>query len=138
MDLSTFFVAVTCLVDDWLEGGSTLRQRGPEPTLGNSEVLTREIVDEFLGMILRRASTTTSGATMGSGSLPKGTHRTTFTRQMANLWVVKERLWRELLRRVSFDPSISLVDSSRCRLAGLPGPTAAESWPKNRPLATTK
>ncbi len=39
---------------------------------------------------------------------------------MANLWVAKERRRRELLRRVSFDPSISLVDSfpvATCRFA---------------------
>jgi hypothetical protein len=47
-------------------------------------------------------------------------HRTTFTRQMANLWVAKERLWRELLGRIDFDPRISLVDSfpvPTCRFA---------------------
>ena len=113
MDLSTFVVAVFCLVDDWLEGGgSKLRQRGPEPTLRDSEVLTMEIVGEFLGIdsekglydYFRRHYQEWFPAL-------RGTHRTTFTRQMANLWVAKERLWRELLRRVSFDPSISLVDS---------------------------
>jgi hypothetical protein len=47
-------------------------------------------------------------------------HRTTFTPQMANLWVAKERLWRELLGRIDFDPAISLVDSfavPTCRFA---------------------
>jgi hypothetical protein len=51
----------------------------------------------------------------------KEVHRTTFTRQMANsLWVAKERLWRELLHRIGFDPRISLVDSfpvPTCRFA---------------------
>ncbi len=39
---------------------------------------------------------------------------------MANLWVAKERLWRHLLPRMGFDPSISLVDSfpvPTCRFA---------------------
>jgi hypothetical protein len=52
-------------------------------------------------------------------ALPR-VHRTTFTRQMANLWVAKERLWRYLLLRISFDPRISLVDSfpvPTCRFA---------------------
>jgi hypothetical protein len=48
-------------------------------------------------------------------------HRTTFTRQIANsLWVAKERLWQHLLRRIDFDPQISLVDSfpvPTCRFA---------------------
>ncbi len=50
VDLSTFVVAVFCLVDDRLEGGSKLRQRGPEPALRDSEVPTMEIVGEFLGI----------------------------------------------------------------------------------------
>jgi hypothetical protein len=34
------------------------------------------------------------------------------TRQAANLWVAKERLWQHLLRReIGFDPLVSLVDS---------------------------
>ena len=38
-------------------------------------------------------------------------HRTTFLRQAANLWAVKEMLWKHLLSRVSFDPEVSLIDS---------------------------
>jgi hypothetical protein len=48
MDLSTFIVAVFCLLDDWLEE-KKLRQRGPSPELSDSEVLTIEIVGEYLG-----------------------------------------------------------------------------------------
>jgi hypothetical protein len=38
-------------------------------------------------------------------------HRTTFVRQSANLWSVKDQLWRHALRHIRFDPAISLVDS---------------------------
>ena len=38
-------------------------------------------------------------------------HRTTFTRQAANLWQVKARLWQQLLRELELDRSLSLVDS---------------------------
>lgn len=38
-------------------------------------------------------------------------HRTTFVRQLANLWAVKDQLWRYVLRHIHFDPAISLVDS---------------------------
>ena len=38
-------------------------------------------------------------------------HRTTFTRQAANLWVVKEQLWDALLDRLPHDPALSFVDS---------------------------
>jgi len=49
VDLSTFIVAVFCLVDDRLQG-CRIRQRGPDPKLYDSEVLTVEIVGEFLGI----------------------------------------------------------------------------------------
>jgi hypothetical protein len=49
MDPITFIVAVFCLVDDRLKG-KRIRQRGPAPKLSDSEVLTIEIVGEFLGM----------------------------------------------------------------------------------------
>ena len=39
-------------------------------------------------------------------------HRTTFARQAADLWALKERLWRVLLDRVAYDPSLSIVDSA--------------------------
>jgi hypothetical protein len=58
-------------------------------------------------------------------------HRTTFTRQAANLWAVKAQLRQQLLSQVGFDPQVSILDSfpmpvcrfgraDRCRrLAGL-------------------
>lgn len=111
MDISTFLIIVYCLVDDSLKG-CRLRKRGPQPRLSDSEVITMEIVGEFLGIdtdkdlynffrwhyrdwfpAIRRI------------------HRTTFTRQAANLWKVKEWIWQQLLREMSFDRQISLVDS---------------------------
>jgi hypothetical protein len=49
MDLITFMIAVFCLIEDSL-AGQRLRQRGPQPTLRDSEVLTMEVVGEFLGI----------------------------------------------------------------------------------------
>jgi hypothetical protein len=49
MDLSTFIVAVFCLVDDRIEN-HRIRQRGPSSTLSDSEVLTIEIVGALLGL----------------------------------------------------------------------------------------
>ena len=37
--------------------------------------------------------------------------RTTFVRQAANLWWVKERVWQMLLRTIRHDPALSIVDS---------------------------
>jgi hypothetical protein len=38
MDATTLLITVYCLIDDWL-AGRRLRQRGPRPTLADSEVL---------------------------------------------------------------------------------------------------
>ena len=49
MDLNTFIVAVFCLIDDRIEDRA-LRARGPLPKLSDAEVLTIEVVGEFLGL----------------------------------------------------------------------------------------
>ena len=52
MPLEDFIIAVLCCVEDmWHESPapSRLRRRGFAPKLSDSEVLTMEIVGEFLG-----------------------------------------------------------------------------------------
>jgi hypothetical protein len=49
VDLSTFIISVFCLIDDRIKG-RRIRQRGPAPKLSDSEVLTIEVVGEFLGL----------------------------------------------------------------------------------------
>ncbi len=92
MELSTFIVAVFCLVDDRIQG-LRLRSRGPTPKLSDAEVLTIEIVGEFLGLdtdkgihLFFRRHYAEWFPALGE------VHRTTFARQAANLWRVKERL----------------------------------------------
>lgn len=113
MDLSTFIITVFCLIDDWLEGESKLRQRGPKPELADSEVLTIEIIGEFLGIDSEKDLFAYFRRHYGEWfPALREVHRTTFTRQAANLWVAKERLWQHLLcREIDFDPLVSLVDS---------------------------
>jgi hypothetical protein len=50
VDLNTFIVSVFCMVDDRLKDRGPLRQRGPTPKLSDSEVITIEVVGEFLGI----------------------------------------------------------------------------------------
>ena len=112
MDLNTFIIAVFCLIDDRIKDLGRLRQRGPAPTLFDSEVITIEIIGEFLGLdedtelfaYFRRHY---------AHFFPNllHVHRTTFTRQAANLWKVKERLWQELLALTPHDPTFALADS---------------------------
>ena len=123
MDLNTFIVAVFCVVDDWLMGQEEkLRQRGPSPELSDSEVLTMEIVGEFLGIDTDEGLYAYFRRHYAAGWFPalSKVHRTTFARQAANLWAAKEVLWKHLLGRIRFDPEVSLIDSSPvpvCRFA---------------------
>src|SRR5919199_1404928 len=140
MDLSTFVVAIFCLVDDWLRGGSKLRQRGPEPTLSDSEVLTMEIVGEFLGIdsekglydYFRRLYGEWFPALRGTLSAPPLPVR----------WPTCGSPRRDSGESCCAGSASTLRSPwwtpSRCPFAGSPGPTAARAWPRNRPSATTR
>jgi hypothetical protein len=111
MDLYTFIIAVFCLVDDHLEG-QRLRERGPLPKLSDAEVLTIEIIGEFLGIetdkgIYRYFRRHYSEWFPALGEV----HRTIFARQAANLWKIKERLWQDLLLLAPHDPALAICVS---------------------------
>src|SRR4051812_41140023 len=114
MDLETLIVAVFCLVDDFVRDlcrDRRLRQRGPAPVLADSEVLTVEIVGEFLGLDTDRGLHTYFRRHFGH-FFPglRTVHRTTFLRQAANLGVVKHALWRHLAAAACRDPALVLID----------------------------
>ena len=99
MPLEDFIITVFCWVEEHLEallGDHRLRQRGFAPKLADSEVITLEVVGEFLGLdtdvgiwkYFRRH---------WPSWFPRLGSRTTFAQQAANLWVVKQRLHRHLL-----------------------------------------
>jgi hypothetical protein len=111
VDLSTFIVAVFCLVDDRLKG-QRIRSRGPAPKLSDAEVLTIEIVGEFLGIDTDKALYRYFRRHYGEWFPALGeVHRTTFARQAANLWKLKERLWQDLLTFTPHDPAFAICDS---------------------------
>jgi hypothetical protein len=111
MDLSTFIISVFCLVDDHLKG-KRIRQRGPAPALSDAEVLTIEIVGEFLELDTDKAIFLYFRRHYGEWFPALGEiHRTTFCRQSANLWKVKERLWQEFLSSTTHDPTFAICDS---------------------------
>ncbi len=111
MDLSTFIVAVLCLIDDRLKG-RRVRQRGPAPKLSDAEVLTIEVVGEFLGMDTDEAIFRYFREHYGEWfPALREVHRTTFARQSANLWKIKESIWQELLSWTPHDPAFALWDS---------------------------
>jgi hypothetical protein len=118
VDLESFMIAVYCLLDELLLASQAdpawrrIRQRGPAPLLADSEVLTMEVVGEFLGFdqdtaiydYFRRHHADLFPR------LPQ-VNRTTFARQAANLWALKERLWGLLRARLPHDPALAIVDS---------------------------
>lgn len=116
MDLDTFIVAIYCLVDDLMEElleGRKLRSRGPHPIFDDREVITMELVGDFLGLDTDKGIFEFFARHYSEWFPPLcRVHRTTFVRQAANLWSVKACLWQRLLHtRVEHDSSISLLDS---------------------------
>ena len=111
MDLSTFIVTVFCLIDERLKG-QRIRQSGPSPKLSDAEVLTIEVVGEFLGLDTDKGIYLFFQRHYGAWFPALGeVHRTTFARQAANLWKIKERLWQELLSLVPHDRGFAICDS---------------------------
>jgi len=116
MSLDDFIITCFCLIDEILPAatkGKRLRQRGPMPKLTDSEVITMEVVGTYLGLsqdqemfdYFRRHY-------VHFFPLMAQVDRTTWLRQAANLWAVKERLWcliRDSL--LLYDPTVAIVDS---------------------------
>ena len=126
MDLDSLIIAVFCLVDDTLRRAvpGRLRQRGPRPALFDAEVLTIEVVGEYLGLD-RETELFAYFRRHFAYFFPAlaGLHRTTFARQAANLWKVKEVLWQRLLPETGGDPAWALADSfplAVCRFGRAP------------------
>jgi hypothetical protein len=128
MSLDDFIITCFCLIDEMLPSvtkGKPLRERGPQPKLADSEVITREVVGSYLGLA--------QDTELFAYFQRHYTHffpalhqisRSTFVRQVANLWAIKERLWCWLRdEMISYDLSMSIVDSVPvpvCRFARAP------------------
>jgi hypothetical protein len=116
MNLDDFIITCFCLIDDLLPAatkGKRLRERGPMPKLADSEVITMELVGTYLGLsqdqevfdYFRRHFPHFFPVMAQVG-------RTTWLRQAANLWAVKEQLWcliRDSL--LLYDATVAMVDS---------------------------
>jgi hypothetical protein len=113
MSIDDFIIAVFCLIDEEIKKilkGKKLRQRGPAPDLTDSEVITMEIVGEFLGKDCDK----TIWEYFKSHWLhffPKIPDRSNFARQAANLHAVKRMLQESLAFTLSaFEDSLHVVD----------------------------
>ena len=125
-----FIIAVFCCVDDlWhpVTQGTKIRKGGFAPSLSDSEVVTIEIVGEFLGMDTDLGIWSYFKANWKE-FFPNLKSRTTFVRQAANLWQYKQQLQQLLAQKMSgFADSVHLIDgfpiplchyqrASNCRL----------------------
>ncbi len=115
MDLDDFIIGVFCVVDEAVlhaTDGQRLRQRGPQPTLADSEVITMEVVGEYVGLEQNSALFAYFRRHYAHFFPALRTlHRTTFVRQAANLWRLKERLWQQVLDLIPHDPTFAIIDS---------------------------
>jgi len=125
VDLETFLVATFVWIDDalvaWQAETRPRRTRGPAPVLADSEVLTMELVGEFLGIDCDSAILSYFQR-HHAALFPRITriHRTTFTRQASNLWAATDALWHRAVAEIPCDPDLAIIDSIPvpvCRLA---------------------
>jgi len=113
MSIDDFIIAVFCLIDEEMGKilqGKKLRQRGPAPGLTDSEVITMEVVGEFLGKDCDKAIWEYfKGHWLHF--FPKIPDRSNFVRQAANLHVVKRMLQESLASTLcAFGDSLHIVD----------------------------
>lgn len=100
MSIEDFIIWVFCWVDEHLDAlleGGRLRQRGFFPKLSDAEVITMEIVGEFLG------HDTDKGiwkyfSLHWKQWFPALGSRSQFAKQANNLWVVKQKIHQQLMK----------------------------------------
>ena len=106
-----YITEVYCFIDDMMkECWKNIRKRGPGPKLSDAEVITMEIAGESLGMDCDK-TIHRYFRDHWRHLFPNLGTRTTFLRQAANLWRVKQEIRRILLTRLLPNGSrISIVD----------------------------
>lgn len=111
MTLEDFIIQTYCFVDDFLKRffPYPLRKRGEKPSLSDSEVLTMEIVGEYLGHGSDKAIWSYFKEHW-SHFFPKIGCRTSFSRQSANLNEVKKELCQFVSNFLSADQDLYLSD----------------------------
>jgi IS5 family transposase len=111
--MEDFIINVYCVVDESLKnllGDLVLRQRGFKPALTDAEIITMEIVAEFLGI------DTDKGAWEYFRNhwltwFPKVGSRANFAKHASNLWAIKQKIQKDLARKLgAFSDSLHLAD----------------------------
>ena len=112
MPIEEFIIHVYCWVDDAMKRlfPTSLRTRGFAPKLSDAEVITMEIVGEFMGKEGDK-SLWRYFHTHWHSYFPRLGSRCNFVKQSANLWAVKEELQHHLAREMgALSQPIHLTD----------------------------
>lgn len=121
LTMSDFIVVVYCVVAEVFEvvvGQQRLRRRGPMPALTDSEVITMEIVGEFLGY------DTDKGIweyfhRHWQAWFPALGSRSQFARQASDLWRIKQLIQQSLARQLgALEDDVHLVDGHPMPVCG--------------------
>jgi hypothetical protein len=113
MSLENFIINVYCLIDEKLEkivGDKRLRERGFDPGLSDAEMITMEVVAEFLGI------DTDKGAWEYFSNhwvawFPKIGSRANFAKHAANVWRLKQQIQKLLAKELgAFSDGLHLAD----------------------------
>ena len=91
MPIEKFIIQIYCCIDDYLKTIPKIRTRGPNPLLSDAEVITIEILAEIMGHGSDKGIFDYVNSHWRSW-FPKLGSRTSFTRQMSNLWMIKEQV----------------------------------------------
>jgi hypothetical protein len=113
MPLDEFIISVFCCVEDLLKKichGLKIRQRGFSPKLSDAELMTIEIVGEFLGFKTDKKIWEYFKRHFNDW-FPQLPCRTTFVRQAANLWKIKQSLQKQLSQDLgSYGDDLYIID----------------------------
>lgn len=117
MPLEDFIIVVYSLVDDWFRKlPYPLRQRGYAPTFTDAEVVTLEIIAEYLGLEQDKQAWQYFNRHWRDW-FPCLPTRTTYIRQCANLWAAKQQLQADLCDEIgAMDSRIHRVDGFPLKL----------------------
>lgn len=112
MPIENFIIEVFCVVEKYFEQvlKVKLRQRGPRSNLFDSEIITMEIVGEFLGCHEDKGIWQYFD-THWKNWFPMLGSRKTFVKQAFNLWRIKEKMQRSIANDLlAFVDDIHLFD----------------------------
>ena len=113
MSIEDFIISVYCLVDERLKNllsGLKVRQRGFQPNLSDSEIITMEVVAEFLGIDTDKGAWEYFHHHWDEWFAQLGS-RANFAKHAANLWYVTQQIQKNLAKELgAFCDNLHLSD----------------------------